>query len=82
MKQLINEIKRMQQLAGVVNESKLNEKIPSELTREETLNLERKLEEFLNSAIFSSNIVEKEEKAIEYIIKSLTDRISYYPDSV
>jgi hypothetical protein len=52
------------------------------LTRDETLYLEDKLEEFLNTTIFSNPIVEKEEETIKYIIESLKNRISYYPDNI
>jgi hypothetical protein len=87
MKQLINEIHRMQQLAGVVNEGQLNEDVSPELTSEEKVYLEKEIEQFLNTALFSSDIVAndspdfsptKEERAIQYIIDTLTDRISRY----
>jgi len=49
--------------------------------------LESKIEQFLNESIFSSDILAndspdfeptREERAIQYIIDSLTERISHY----
>jgi hypothetical protein len=83
-KQFIVEAKRMQQLAGV---KQLNEKSSPELTREEKIYLEDKIEEFLNKSLFSSDIIAndspdfsptREERAIQFIIDTLTERISYY----
>jgi len=58
------------------------------LTNEEKLYLENKLEIFLNESLFSSDIVLRdvesdfepslEEQAIQFIIDTLQDRISYY----
>jgi hypothetical protein len=86
---LSEEIKRMQELAGVLKEaifsSSMNES--PDLTDKEKINLESKLEKFLNSAVFSSSMMDRdegefepslEEQAIQFIIKSLQDRISYY----
>ena len=83
-KQFIIEAARMQQLAGV---KQLNEESSPELTKEEKIYLEDKIEEFLNKSLFSSGIVAndspnfsptKEERAIQFIIDTLTERISYY----
>lgn len=79
---LSEEIKRMQELAGVLKENE-----SSDLTDKEKLYLESKLEEFLNKSLFSSKIMDRdegdfepslEEQAIQFMIKSLQDRISYY----
>jgi hypothetical protein len=79
---LSEEIKRMQELAGVLKENE-----SPDLTDKEKINLESKLEKFLNSAVFSSSMMDRdegefepslEEQAIQFIIKSLQDRISYY----
>jgi hypothetical protein len=87
MKQPINEIKRMQQLSGIIKESQLNEEVSPELTNEEKAYLEDKIEKFLNNTVFNSDIVAndneefsptREEKAIQYIIDTLEDRIAYY----
>ena len=74
MKQLINEVERMQQLAGMLKE----EEQEQPLTREEMVQLESDVENFLNEAVFSKDIVSKETLAIEFIINSLKNRISYY----
>jgi hypothetical protein len=60
----------------------------SYLTQEDKLYLETELETFLNKSLFSSDIVLRdtesnfepslEEQAIQYIIESLQNRISYY----
>jgi hypothetical protein len=73
-KQLINEVERMQQLAGMLKE----EEQEQPLTREEMVQLESDVENFLNEAVFSKDIVSKETLAIEFIIDSLKNRISYY----
>ena len=79
---LSEEFKRMQKLAGVLKENE-----SPDLTDKEKINLESKLEKFLNSAVFSSSMMDRdegefepslEEQAIQFIIKSLQDRISYY----
>lgn len=71
-----------QKLAGVLKENEA-----SDLTDKEKLYLESKLEEFLNKSLFSSKIMDRdegdfepslEEQAIQFMIKSLQDRISYY----
>lgn len=83
MKQFITEAKRMQKLAGVKS---LNEEASSELTNEEKVYLEGEIEKFLNTSLFSSNMLDKdspdfsptkEEKAIKFIIDTLAERISY-----
>jgi hypothetical protein len=74
MKNLINEVERMQQLAGMLKE----EEQEQPLTREEMVQLESDVENFLNEAVFSKDIVSKETLAIEFIIDSLKNRISYY----
>jgi len=59
----------------------------SELTESDMIYLESKIEQFLNESIFSSDILAndspdfeptREERAIQYIIDSLTERISHY----
>jgi hypothetical protein len=74
MKKLINEVERMQQLAGMLKE----EEQEQPLTREEMVQLESDVENFLNEAVFSKDIASKETLAIEFIIDSLKNRISYY----
>jgi hypothetical protein len=73
MKKLINEVERMQQLAGMLKEEQ-----EQPLTREEMVQLESDVENFLNEAVFSKDIASKETLAIEFIINSLKNRISYY----
>lgn len=74
------EVNRMQKLAGIKN-------VPLELTNEEKVYLENEVEKFLNTSLFSSDILTRdngdseislEEKAIQFIIQTLKDRISYY----
>ena len=81
MKQTLNELKRMQKLAGV-----LNENVSPQLTQEEKVYLESEVEKFLNSSLFNSEILAndsenfnptKEELAIQFIINTLRERISY-----
>ena len=69
------------------NSKIVNENQPSDLTNEEKSYLESKLEEFLNNSLFNSEIMGRdneefepslEEQAIQFMIKSLQDRISYY----
>jgi len=83
---LSEEIKRMQELAGILKEYKSENKSP-DLTIEEKGYLENELEKFLNISLFSSEILRRdseefepslEEQAIQFIIKTLEDRISYY----
>jgi hypothetical protein len=78
----ILKLKSMQESAGVLKENE-----SSDLTNKEKIYLESKLEEFLNKSLFSSKIMDRdegefepslEEQAIQFIIKSLQDRISYY----
>ena len=76
------EFLKMQKIAGIITENQESENNAESLTRDEQLRLESALEQFLNEIIFSTDIVNKEEEAIEFIIQSLKDRISYYPDSV
>jgi hypothetical protein len=80
-KQFITEAQRMQKLAG------LKENQSPELTSEEMTYLETEIEKFLNSSLFNSNIVAndsedfkptREERAIQFIIDTLKERISYY----
>ncbi len=82
MKKQLNEVKRMQKLAGVLNENEA-----PQLTQEEEVYLEGEVEKFLNSSLFNSEIVAndsedfnptREELAIQYIINTLQERISYY----
>ncbi len=81
----------MQMLAGIITESeykaRLNENLSPELTQEEKIYLEDKIEKFLNTSVFNSNILgddsedfdpTKEERVIQFIINSLSERISYY----
>lgn len=65
----------------------MNKKISSELTYEEKMYLETSIEKFLNSTLFNSNTLvddsdefspTKEELAIQFIVDSLQERISYY----
>ncbi len=58
-----------------------------ELSNEDKIYLENKLEKFLNEALFDSDLLKDdfdfegtslEEKAIRFLIKSLNDRIDYY----
>jgi hypothetical protein len=81
MKTQLNEIRRMQKLAG------LKENQSSELTPEEMNYLENEIEKFLNNSLFDSDIVAndsedfnptREERAIQFIINTLEERISYY----
>ena len=81
MKQSLNELERMQKLAGVLNENKA-----PQLTQEEEVYLEGEIEKFLNSSLFNSEIVVNDsedfnptrgELAIQYIINVLKERISY-----
>jgi hypothetical protein len=69
------------------NSKRLNENQSPNLTNDEKIYLENKIEEFLNSSLFNSEILDRdsedfepslEEQAIQFIIKSLQDRISYY----
>jgi hypothetical protein len=69
------------------NSKRLNENQSPNLTNDEKIYLESKIEEFLNSSLFNSEILDRdsedfepslEEQAIQFIIKSLQDRISYY----
>jgi hypothetical protein len=76
------EFLKMQKLAGLITENQAGGNNNESLTNDEQLRLESALEQFLNKVIFSTDIVNKEEEAIEFIIQSLKDRISYYPDSV
>ena len=82
MKKQINEVERMQELAGILKENE-----GQTLTNEEKTELESKIEKFLNEAIFSSNFMHRdnenlsptlEEQAIKFIIDNLSERISYY----
>lgn len=82
-KQLINGADRMQKLAGI----QINENESPQLTDQEMSYLEDKIEEFLNNALFNSDIVAddsedfnptREERAIQFIIDTLSERISYY----
>lgn len=68
-------------------EGKLNENQSSELTNEEKIYLESEIEKFLNNSLFNSDILARdsedfnpslEEKAIQFVIDALQDRISYY----
>lgn len=81
----------MQMLAGIITESeykaKLNENLSPELTQEEKIYLEGEIEKFLNTSVFNSNVVDddsedfdptKEERVIQFIIDSLSERTSYY----
>ena len=79
----MNEFKRMQKIAGI----QLNENQSPELTDKEKIYLENEIEKFLNNSLFSSDILHRdsedfnptlEEKAIQFIIDTLQDRISYY----
>ena len=69
------------------NSKRLHENQSPNLTNDEKIYLESKIEEFLNSSLFNSEILDRdsedfepslEEQAIQFIIKSLQDRISYY----
>jgi hypothetical protein len=80
-KPFITEAARMQKLAG------LKENQSPELTSEEMIYLENEIEKFLNNSLFNSDIVAndsedfdptREERAIQFIINALTERISYY----
>ena len=64
-----------------------NENESPQLTDQEQAYLEDKIEEFLNNALFNSDIVSddsedfnptREERAIQFIIDTLKERISYY----
>ena len=77
------EIQKMQKLAGI----QLNENQSPELTNKEKLYLETELEKFLNNSLFNSDILDRdsedfdvtlEEKAIQFMIDHLEERISYY----
>jgi len=81
----------MQMLAGIITESeykaKLNENPSPDLTQEEKIYLESEIEKFLNTSVFNSNVIDddsedfdptKEERVIQFIINSLSERISYY----
>jgi len=84
-KSLNEEVKRLQKLADLLNE---NERLESpSLTPEEEQYLEFEVEDFLNKSLFNSDIVAndsdefsptREQRAIEFIIKTLQDRINYY----
>jgi hypothetical protein len=78
-KPLNEEFKHMQKLAGLITENQ-----SPELTNEEKVYLENEIEKFLNTSIFNSGIVDndspdfsKEERAIQFIIDTLQERISY-----
>lgn len=82
-KQLNKEIKRMQKLAGI----QLNENQSPELTNEEKIYLENEINKFLNRSLYDSDILVRdsedfnptlEQKAIQFIIDTLEERISYY----
>lgn len=77
------EIKRMQKLAGI----QLNENQSPELTNEEKIYLENEINKFLNRSLYDSDILVRdsedfnptlEQKAIQFIIDTLEERISYY----
>ena len=72
------EFLKMQKIAGLITENQASGNSNESLTNDEQLRLESALEQFLNKIIFSTDIVNKEEEAIEFIIQSLKDRISYY----
>jgi len=71
------EFLKMQKIAGLITENQESENNSESLTRDEQLRLEDALEQFLNEIIFSTDIINKEEEAIEFIIQFLKDRIPY-----
>ena len=69
------------------NEGTINENESPQLTDQERNYLDGEVEKFLNNALFSSDIVAddsenfsptREERAIQFIIDALKERISYY----
>jgi hypothetical protein len=73
----------MQKLADI----QLNENQSPELTNEEKIYLESEVNKFLSSSLYNSDILVRdsedfnptlEQKAIEFIIKTLENIISYY----
>ena len=86
-KQFITETSRMQKLAGILTESQINENESPQLTDQERSYLDDEIEKFLNNSLFNSEILAsdsedfnptREERAIQFIIDALQERISYY----
>jgi hypothetical protein len=68
-------------------EGQLNENEGPDLTKDEKIFLENKIEDFLNDSLFNTDMLNndsdefsptKEEKAIQFVINTLKERTSYY----